>query len=472
MAISPEHKRRLSRHAGRAAARLIDLVHRTSRIVFEPADAPEELAQHHPAIIAVWHGQFMMLASERPKHVPFAAMVARHGDAEVIGEAMSKIGVELIRGAGAGTRQKDRGGAHALRAAMKALEDGKSIVMTADVPPGPARIAGTGIVALARLVGTADRARRGGVVALQVAQHVEPDDDQPAVLDSSPMWWARRSSCRARRARRRWTPSASRSRRRSTGSRPAPMNWQAPIRAARRHRAAAIRTRHRRHRASASRPTARRRSCSGPRRRCCSRFRERAGKEDPSAARRAAGACQRGTARGRAGLGSCGERRRDECRAAADRAAWRRAQRSHVSADHGHRDFRIDRGAAARAECHPPVRADRFAGMRAPLSRSLAARSRAVHRIRDLAQPRARNIRRAAFLWRSSTRACRTAATAAGSDGRACRSRSSIASRLWWRRTKSWRGASVISARATSSRPEISRSTRRRRPSMPATASG
>ncbi len=153
MAISPEHKRRLSKHAGRAAARLIELVHRTSRIVFEPAGAPEELAKHHPAIIAVWHGQFMMLASERPKHVPFAAMVARHGDAEVIGEAMSKIGIELIRGAGAGTRQKDRGGAHALRAAMKALEDGKSIVMTADVPPGPARISGTGIIALARLSG-------------------------------------------------------------------------------------------------------------------------------------------------------------------------------------------------------------------------------------------------------------------------------------------------------------------------------
>lgn len=121
--------------------------------MFEPDDAPSELARNHPAIIAVWHGQFMMLASERPKHIPFAAMVARHGDAEVIGEALSKVGIELIRGAGAGTRQRDRGGAHALRMALKALDDGKSIVMTADVPPGPARIAGTGIVTLARLSG-------------------------------------------------------------------------------------------------------------------------------------------------------------------------------------------------------------------------------------------------------------------------------------------------------------------------------
>lgn len=153
MAISPEQKVRLSRYAGKVSARLIELVHRTSKIVREPDDPAAEMLKHHPAIIAVWHGQFMMLAPERPRSVPYAAMVARHGDAEVIGEAMSKLGVELIRGAGAGARKKDRGGAHALRAALNALAAGKSIVMTADVPPGPARIAGAGILTIARLSG-------------------------------------------------------------------------------------------------------------------------------------------------------------------------------------------------------------------------------------------------------------------------------------------------------------------------------
>ncbi|MGQ0671297.1 MAG: glycosyltransferase N-terminal domain-containing protein [Hyphomicrobium sp.] len=153
MVMTPEQKRRYGKLAGRAAARLIGLVHRTSRVVFEPADARDRLARNNPAIVAAWHGQFMMLASERPEGVPFTAMVARHGDAEVIGEAMALVGVELIRGAGAGARAKDRGGAHALRAALAALDAGKSIVMTADVPPGPARVAGTGIVTLARLSG-------------------------------------------------------------------------------------------------------------------------------------------------------------------------------------------------------------------------------------------------------------------------------------------------------------------------------
>ena len=49
--------------------------------------------------------------------------------------------------------QKDRGGAYALRQAVRYLKDGYSIVMTADVPPGPARRAGIGIVMMARLSG-------------------------------------------------------------------------------------------------------------------------------------------------------------------------------------------------------------------------------------------------------------------------------------------------------------------------------
>ena len=85
--------------------------------------------------------------------VKVAAMVARHGDAELIGAAMAHFGVELIRGAGAGGRRKDRGGAHALRQAVRTLHDGATVVMTADVPPGPARRPGIGIVTLARLSG-------------------------------------------------------------------------------------------------------------------------------------------------------------------------------------------------------------------------------------------------------------------------------------------------------------------------------
>ncbi|MGZ5822319.1 MAG: glycosyltransferase N-terminal domain-containing protein [Hyphomicrobium sp.] len=154
MARSPETKAKLNRLAGRGIASLIGAVGRTSRIVYEPADLLPRLEAMHPVIVATWHGQFMMTSGFWPsKRVKVAAMVARHGDAELIGAAMSHLGVELIRGAGAGVRRKDRGGVHALRQAVRALNDGYSNVMTADVPPGPARRAGTGIVTLARLSG-------------------------------------------------------------------------------------------------------------------------------------------------------------------------------------------------------------------------------------------------------------------------------------------------------------------------------
>lgn len=143
----------VTRFGGKTLAWLISYVAKTSDIVFDPPDLLDRLKAIHPTIVASWHGQFMMLKLLDPGGVKVAAMVARHGDAELIAEAMRAFDVELIRGAGAGGRKRDRGGAAALRAAVKALNDQASLVMTADVPPGPARIAGLGIVTIARLSG-------------------------------------------------------------------------------------------------------------------------------------------------------------------------------------------------------------------------------------------------------------------------------------------------------------------------------
>lgn len=155
MGIAPRKRLTLNQTAGRSLARLIRFVVRTSSIVTEPASLKSDLRKAHPIILATWHGQFMMTCYLKPEDVKVAAMVARHGDAELIGEAMAAFGVELIRGAGAGIRKKDRGGAHALRAAVTALTGAEpaSLVMTADVPPGPARRAGEGIITIARLSG-------------------------------------------------------------------------------------------------------------------------------------------------------------------------------------------------------------------------------------------------------------------------------------------------------------------------------
>lgn len=155
MASWPLKQIRLSRLAGRSVARYIDLVYRTSDVVREPAGEELEafLQRHAPAIVAVWHGQFLMAPQAKPAQVPLAIMLARHGDAELFADALARFNTTLIRGAGANGRKKDRGGASALRASLKTLEQGVNIGMTADVPPGPARTAGIGIVTLAALSG-------------------------------------------------------------------------------------------------------------------------------------------------------------------------------------------------------------------------------------------------------------------------------------------------------------------------------
>lgn len=143
----------VTRFGGRALARLVRYVARSSEFIYEPADLRTRLRATHPCIIAGWHGQFMLTCQLHPGDIKVSAMVARHGDAELIGEAMRQFNTDLIRGAGAGTRKRDRGGAAALRGAVKALTSDSSLVMTADIPPGPARIAGAGIVMIAKFSG-------------------------------------------------------------------------------------------------------------------------------------------------------------------------------------------------------------------------------------------------------------------------------------------------------------------------------
>ena len=136
------------------AAAYIRLVYNTSEVRRDPPDTDAKLFAEHPQIFAMWHGQFMMLPKIKPdRPADVAAMVARHGDAELMGAVLKRFDMWLIRGAGAGGRRRDRGGATALRGALKALENGTTVAMTADCAPGPARRAGEGIVTLAKLSG-------------------------------------------------------------------------------------------------------------------------------------------------------------------------------------------------------------------------------------------------------------------------------------------------------------------------------
>ena len=154
MADSVINKKTLNRFAGRLAARYVKWMFRssTSRVDADELRAIAEASQ--PCIFAFWHGQFMLIPNFCPREIPVANMVARHGDAELIGEIIKSFEqMTLIRGGGAGNRKKNRGGSTALRESVRALHEGRCVAMTADVPPGPARIVGQGIIKIAQMSG-------------------------------------------------------------------------------------------------------------------------------------------------------------------------------------------------------------------------------------------------------------------------------------------------------------------------------
>jgi 3-deoxy-D-manno-octulosonic-acid transferase len=143
-------RRRVRRPLQFAAAPIltnyIKFVINTSTVVSDPPNWLARAKALHPSIIALWHGQFLLLPGIYPPVIPGRAMISRHDDAEALARVLRYFGLGLIRGAGAGTRRRDRGGAEAAHGAVASLREDFSIAMTADIPPGPARNCGLGIV--------------------------------------------------------------------------------------------------------------------------------------------------------------------------------------------------------------------------------------------------------------------------------------------------------------------------------------
>jgi lysophospholipid acyltransferase (LPLAT)-like uncharacterized protein len=142
--------------SGYLIARYLRLVRRTNRFVMEPPDAYDRIGPLMPVIAAMWHGQhFMIHFAKRPQDRA-ASLVSRSGDGELNAIALGRLGVRAIRGSAERGRRvrnrRDRGGAAALRAMLRALADGEMVVLTADVPK-VSRVCGPGIVTLAQLSG-------------------------------------------------------------------------------------------------------------------------------------------------------------------------------------------------------------------------------------------------------------------------------------------------------------------------------
>lgn len=138
---------------GRSLAYYLRLVRRTNRFTVEPADVYERVRGELPLIIAMWHGQHVMIPFARPEWMPSCSLVSRHGDGGFNAVALRELGIGAIRGSGAsGKKVREKGGAPAFLAMVRRLAAGDTMVLTADIPKR-ARICGPGIVQLARASG-------------------------------------------------------------------------------------------------------------------------------------------------------------------------------------------------------------------------------------------------------------------------------------------------------------------------------
>ena len=145
-----------SRFAKRALASTLTTAFRfvawTNRIDFDPAAVH---AAYSPTIIAIWHGQHLLLPFYYPRGKRLVNMVSRSADAEMNALVLEKLGFEAVRGSGGRDHRRhvDKGGAQALIALKRALDAGANVCMIADIPHGTPREAGLGIVTLAKLSG-------------------------------------------------------------------------------------------------------------------------------------------------------------------------------------------------------------------------------------------------------------------------------------------------------------------------------
>ncbi|MTI42956.1 hypothetical protein JM93_02174 [Roseibium hamelinense] len=150
--------KRIGRHpvfiraVGSLLASYLKLVRATNRFVIDPPDIYDRLPPDLPVIVAMWHGQHFMMPFTRPDGWPVKVMISRSADGEINAIAAEKLGLGLIRASGGQKAHqiKKRGGMRGFVEAIRALREGANVAMTADVPKGPARVSGLGIVQLAK----------------------------------------------------------------------------------------------------------------------------------------------------------------------------------------------------------------------------------------------------------------------------------------------------------------------------------
>ena len=132
----------------------LELVYWTNRFIVDPGNALDLVKPEQPVILAVWHGQHILLPALRIK-MPASVMISRSLDGEITARIAKAYGSKAIRASGGRDQKKnlEKGGMRGFLEMAEALDRGENVVQTADIPKGTPRRVGRGIIRLAAMTG-------------------------------------------------------------------------------------------------------------------------------------------------------------------------------------------------------------------------------------------------------------------------------------------------------------------------------
>lgn len=121
----------------------------TRKRFLDPGGLLDAFARGEQVILCFWHGRLVMMPFGYRGRRGACIMNSQHRDGELVTRAISRLGVEVVRGS------STRGWVGGLRGLLDAHRRGRDIIVVPDGPRGPRCRAKGGVLQLARATGAA-----------------------------------------------------------------------------------------------------------------------------------------------------------------------------------------------------------------------------------------------------------------------------------------------------------------------------
>lgn len=130
------------------------LIALTSKLTLRPENHWQSVDANWPVIFVSWHGQSNLAYVYSPRRPEWSILASTHPDGRIAAALAHSLGYGTIDGSGMSERQRHgTGGVAAFRGMLRAVKAGRSLFLTADVPPVPGRQISPGVIAIARRSG-------------------------------------------------------------------------------------------------------------------------------------------------------------------------------------------------------------------------------------------------------------------------------------------------------------------------------